>query len=184
MLVSLIAAVARQGVIGHENRLPWNLPAELGRFRELTWGKPIVMGRRTHESIGRRLPGRRNIIVTRHGRVLGDCERADSLERALAMAVEAGATETMVIGGRRCFREALPLAGRFYLTRIERRFAGDVRFPTDVWFSGDRWLPEGDHRGWVVRDREWVPPGRDVDGSPGYELLTLERPGTERTSPV
>ncbi len=167
MVVSVIAAVARNRVIGVDNRLPWHLPADLRRFRALTWGKPIVMGRRTHESIGRPLPGRRNIVVTRAGRVLEGCERADSLRGALAMTAQA--PETVVIGGARCYRGALPFAGRLYLTRIDTDFAGDVRFP--------EWNPTE----WVEREHERIAPGETVPF--GYEFLVLERQSTDRTSP-
>ena len=167
MLVSLIAAIARNRVIGVDNRLPWNLPDDLRRFRTLTWGKPIVMGRRTHESIGRPLPGRRNIVITRQGRVAEGCERAESLPAALEMAV--GAPETVVIGGARCYREALPLASRLYLTRIEADFTGDVRFP------------EWDPSEWTVRERERFSPGGAAPF--GYEFVVLERQSTDRTAP-
>lgn len=167
VLVSLIAAVARNGVIGVENRLPWHLPEDLRRFRALTWGKPIVMGRRTHESIGRPLPGRRNIVITRRGRVLAGCERADSLPDALAMTADA--PETMVIGGARCYREALPLSQRLYLTRIDADFTGDVRFP------------EWDPAEWKERERERFAPGATAPF--GYEFVVLERQSTDRTAP-
>ena len=167
MVVSVIAAVARNRVIGIDNRLPWHLPADLQRFRALTWGKPIVMGRRTHESIGRPLPGRRNIVVTRRGPVLEGCERADSLQGAIAMTAEAA--ETVVIGGARCYREALPLAGRLYLTRIDADFPGDVRFP------------EWDPAEWAERERERFAPGETAPF--GYEFVVLERQSTDRTAP-
>ena len=167
MLVSIIAAVARNGVIGVDNRLPWRLPDDLRRFRALTWGKSIVMGRRTHESIGRPLPGRRNIVITRRGSVSAGCERADSLRTALAMAADA--PETVVIGGARCYREALPLAGRLYLTRIDSEFAGDVHFP------------EWDPAGWKERERERFAPGATAPF--GYEFVVLERQPTDRTAP-
>ena len=168
MVVSVIAAVARNRVIGIDNRLPWHLPADLRRFRALTWGKPIVMGRRTHESIGRPLPGRRNVVVTRDGRAPEGCERAGSLAEAFEMT--ARAPETVVIGGARCYREALPLAKRMYLTRLDADFAGDAWFP--------EWRPAE----WVVRERECIAPGGPAPF--GYEFLVLERQSTERASPV
>ena len=168
MVVSVIAAVARNRVIGVDNRLPWRLPADLRRFRALTWGKPIVMGRRTHESIGRPLPGRRNIVVTRGGRAPEGCERAGSLAGAFAMT--ARAPETVVIGGARCYREALPTATRMYLTRIDADFAGDA------------WFPEWSPAEWVERERERIAPGGAAPF--GYEFVVLERQATERTSPL
>lgn len=168
MVVSVIAAVARNRVIGVDNRLPWCLPADLRRFRALTWGKPVVMGRRTHESIGRPLPGRRNIVLTRVRRAPDGCERAGSLAEAFEMA--APAPETVVIGGARCYREALPLARRMYLTRIDADFAGDAWFP--------EWSPDE----WVEREREPIAPGGAAPF--GYEFLVLERHSTERASPV
>ena len=168
MVVSVIAAVARNRVIGVDNRLPWHLPADLRRFRALTWGKPIVMGRRTHESIGRPLPGRRNIVVTRSGRTPEGCERADSLAGAFEMA--APAPETVVIGGACCYRGALAFAERMYLTRIDADFAGDA------------WFPEWSPAEWVERERERFAPGGTAPF--GYEFLVLERQSTERTSPV
>ena len=146
MFVSVIAAVARNRVIGVENRLPWRLPADLRRFRSLTWGKPVVMGRLTHESIGRPLPGRRNIVVTRTGSVMGGCERAMSFRDALALT--AAAPETVVIGGARCYREALPLSRRMYLTRIDEDFEGDA------------WFPEWNPADWTECERERFAPGR------------------------
>lgn len=168
MAVSVIAAVARNRVIGVDNRLPWRLPADLRRFRALTWGKPVVMGRRTHESIGRPLPGRRNIVLTRARRAPDGCERAGSLAEAFEMT--APAPETVVIGGARCYREALPLAERMYLTRIDADFAGDAWFP--------EWSPDE----WVERECERVASGAAAPF--GYEFLVLERQPTERTSPV
>ena len=168
MLVSVIAAIARNRVIGIENRLPWHLPADLRRFRAITWAKPIVMGRRTHESIGRPLPGRRNIVITRRGRVMDGCERADSLPAALAMTAKM--PETVVIGGARCYREVLPLAQRMYITRIDADFEGDV------------WFPDWDPAEWAERECERVAPGAAVPY--GYEFLVLERQSTDRTSSV
>lgn len=128
--LALIAAVAANGVIGSDNALPWRLPEDLKRFKALTLGHPVIMGRRTFESIGRPLPGRRNIVVTRNAdwRAEG-CETAASLEAALAAAGAAG-EEVFVIGGAQLYAAALPLARRLYLTEIRHAFEGDARFPT------------------------------------------------------
>jgi len=127
-LLALIAAVAQNGVIGIDNRLPWRLPDDLRRFRALTTGHSIIMGRKTWESIGKPLPGRQNIVVTRQRdfQALG-ADVVASLEAALATA--SMPEPVFVIGGEALYREALPLADRLYLTEILQDFAGDARFP-------------------------------------------------------
>jgi dihydrofolate reductase len=126
--VALIAAVAQNGVIGVDNRLPWRLADDLRRFRALTSGHSIIMGRKTWESLGKPLPDRQNIVVTRQ-RVFqaAGAEIAASLEAALAAASRP--EPVFVIGGEALYREALPLADRLYLTEIHRDFVGDARFP-------------------------------------------------------
>lgn len=115
-------------VIGVDNRLPWHLPADLRRFRQLTLGKPVLMGRRTHESIGVPLPERRNIIVTRDSSyAAAGCTVVHSLDEALALC--APHAEAMVIGGASLYRQTLPHAERLYLTLIHHRFRGDTFFP-------------------------------------------------------
>ena len=127
--LSLIAAVAANGVIGSDNALPWRLPEDLKRFKALTLGHPVIMGRNTYESIGRPLPGRRNIVVTRNpGFRAEGCETCSTLEAAFA-ACQGGSDEIFVIGGAQIYAEALPLAQRLYLTEIRRAFDGDARFP-------------------------------------------------------
>ena len=128
MSVSLIAAVARNGAIGADGGLPWRLSSDLKRFKALTMGKPLVMGRKTFDSVGRPLPGRRVIVVTRDaGWTRPDVETANSLEAALALA--AGADEIMIGGGGEIYAQALPLAARLYLTEVDLAPDGDVRFP-------------------------------------------------------
>ena len=128
MSVSLIAAVARNGAIGADGGLPWRLSSDLKRFKALTMGKPLVMGRKTFDSVGRPLPGRRVIVVTRDaGWTRPGVETANSLEAALALA--AGADEIMVGGGGEIYAQALPLAARLYLTEVDLAPKGDVRFP-------------------------------------------------------
>ena len=130
-MLSLIAAVARNGVIGQDNQMPWHLPGDMRHFRETTRGRPVIMGRRTWESLPekfRPLPERLNVVVSRNpdyaapGAVL-----AGSLADALGKAGNEG--EIFVIGGADLYRQALPLAGRLYLTEIAADFAGDTRFP-------------------------------------------------------
>ena len=139
--ITLVVAVADNGVIGRDNKMPWHLPADLAHFKLLTWGKPIVMGRRTYESIGRPLPGRTNVVVTRGpawsrpGVVV-----AHSLEAAFAAAK--AAPEVMVIGGAQLYAESLPRATRIEYTRVHGTPEGDTRFaPLDL----SRWREVARH---------------------------------------
>lgn len=126
--MALIAAVASNGVIGAGNRLPWHLPEDLRRFRALTSGHSVVMGRKTWESIGKPLPDRQNIVVSRQaGLSLVGASVAPTFEEALALVVRPD--PVFVIGGEALFRCALPRAAELHLTEIERDFEGDVRFP-------------------------------------------------------
>lgn len=126
--VSMIAAVARNGVIGRNNTLPWHLPEDLKRFRALTMGHHIIMGRKTYESLGRLLPGRTTVIVSRNPayRVEGAIV-VESLPKAIAACGQD--PEIFVIGGAQLYREALPRADRLYLTQIDADFDGDAHFP-------------------------------------------------------
>jgi len=129
--VSLIAALDDSGLIGRDGVMPWHLPDDLRRFRRLTLGKPVVMGRRTFRSIGHPLSGRRNIVVSRTLSETSGIEVVAVLDRALEIC--AGAEEVMIIGGAALYREALPRAERLYLTRIAARFEGDTYFPAVDW---------------------------------------------------
>ena len=164
MTVSIVAAVSRNGVIGVGGELPWRIPEALRRFRRLTLGGTVVMGRRTFDSIGKALDGRRNIVVTRRAdfSALG-VERAGSLESALELARGKGGNEgeegeIFIIGGGEIYAEALRLglAERMILTEVDGDFAGDVFFPP---FSPDEWREESRERGegdiphWFVRWR-------------------------------
>jgi dihydrofolate reductase len=128
MLISLIVAMDRNRVIGLEGDLPWHLPADLKAFKKITMGKPIIMGRKTHESIGRPLPGRENIVLTsnRSYQAAG-CTVVYSIEEALGVAEDF--EEVMVIGGSTVYKSFLPLTGRIYMTLIDAVFDGDVHFP-------------------------------------------------------
>jgi dihydrofolate reductase len=126
--VYLIAAVARNGVIGANGTLPWHLPEDLKHFKKLTLGHPVIMGRRTWDSLPHALPGRENIVVTRSAdRDMPGASVANSLSSALALCL--GEPVAFVIGGERLFAEALPLADGIVLTEIERDYEGDVYFP-------------------------------------------------------
>ena len=127
-LVSLIVAMARNGVIGREQALPWRLPEDLKRFRAFTLGKPILMGRKTYDSLGRPLPGRDNLVLTRDRAWSAAGVRVvHSLEEALAAARPSA--ELVVIGGAQIYRLTLPLAQRLYLTRVHADVPGDTYFP-------------------------------------------------------
>lgn len=128
MIISLVVAMDRNRLIGRGNALPWHLPADLAHFKSVTMGKPIVMGRKTYESIGRPLPGRHNIVVSRNPDFSAPgCTVVASVEAALAAAGDA--PEVMVIGGAQVYAEALPRAQRIYLTRVDAAFEGDAWFP-------------------------------------------------------
>lgn len=126
--IYLVAAVAANGIIGAGGKLPWRLPEDLKHFRHLTLGHPVIMGRKTWESLGKALPGRENIVVTRSpGFTAADAHVAASLEAALALC--AGESVVFVIGGAELYASALPIAHGLVMTEIHRDYAGDVRFP-------------------------------------------------------
>ena len=133
--ITLIAAMARNRVIGFEGDMPWHLPGELRHFKEATMGKPIVMGRKTWESIGRVLPGRQNIVVTRNPDYsAAGCDVVTSLDAAVDVA---SGTEVMIIGGGQLYTEALPVADRMLLTLV------------DCVPEADTWFPEGKEEEWA-----------------------------------
>ena len=154
----LIAALARNRVIGRDNALPWHLPADLRFFKQTTMGKPLLMGRRTWESIGRPLPGRRMVVLTGDPTYRAEgCAVAHSLREALSLL--GAASEIMVIGGAALFEQTLPLAGRLYLTRVEADVPGDVRFPG---WDARRWRlaweeshPADSGHAWPFRFQRW-----------------------------
>jgi len=160
VIVSLVVAMARNGVIGRDNTLPWHLPADLRHFKSVTWGKPILMGRKTFQSIGRALPGRTNLVLTRdpHWRADGVVV-LHSVSAALAQI--GAAPELAVIGGADIFRLLLPQATRIHLTRIEAEIAGDTSFPAI------------DPAQWVERDRHECP--ADERNAYAMTFMTLER---------
>ncbi len=128
MKVSLIAAVSLEGVIGKEQKLPWNVPEDLKYFRDVTTGAPVIMGRKTYDSIGQLLPKRKNIIVTRQkGLIIPGGWLATNIEEALKIAGDA--PEIFVIGGGDIYKMALPYADRLYITEIDVHIEGDAHFP-------------------------------------------------------
>jgi dihydrofolate reductase len=133
--LGLVVAVARNGGIGRARALPWRLPEDLAHFKAVTMGHAVVMGRTTHESIGRPLPGRRNVVVSRTVAALPGCEVARSLEDALALA-RAEDPMPMVIGGATLYVEALPLATHLFLTEVDRDVEADTFFPA---FDRGQW---------------------------------------------
>ena len=147
----LIAAVARNGVIGVDNRLPWRLPEDLKRFKALTYGHAVIMGRRTWESLGKPLPGRRNLVVMAHAPAAQHrCEVFPDLAAALDAC---RGEDAFVIGGARLYAAALPLAERLYLTEIQADFGGDTLFPA---FDRAAWRE-------VSRERHRAGAGFDYD---------------------
>lgn len=160
MHVALIAALAENRVIGRDNQLPWRVPADLQHFKALTMGKPIIMGRKTWESIGRPLPGRDNIVVTRDtGYQAEGCKVVHSVAQALQVA--AGAEEAMIIGGANLYEQTLDAADRLYLTQIRAEVEGDARFP-DI-----------DMQAWREVKRESHP--ADECNEYAYDFVVLER---------
>ena len=148
MKISIIVAMAENRVIGRDNQLPWHLPADLKHFKATTLGKPILMGRKTWESIGRPLPERTNIVITRDGNYTASgCVVVHSLDAALSAAEHHA--EVMIIGGAELYRQVLPQADTLYLTLVHGEFEGDTRFPqweTDAWREVERIDHEADDR--------------------------------------
>jgi dihydrofolate reductase len=131
-LLALVVAAAENGVIGNGNRLPWHLPADLRHFKTVTMGKPMLMGRRTFDSIGKALPGRRSLVLTRNASFSAPgAERVATLDEALALTREE--PELAVIGGAEVYRLCLPRAQRMYFTRVHASLAGDTRLPEIDW---------------------------------------------------
>ena len=129
MRLSIVVAMDSNRLIGKDNGLPWHLPADLAFFKKLTTGNTILMGRKTFDSIGRPLPNRRNIVITRNADIeITDCEVVNSIEKALSLVQSE--TEVMVIGGAKLYQQILPIADRLYITQIEGEFDGDAYFPS------------------------------------------------------
>jgi len=141
-MISIIAAVAENGVIGDKNRLMWHISEDLKRFKALTSGHPVVMGRKTYESLGRPLPNRTNVVITRQELLIEGCRVVHSFEEAVALFPRD--EEIFIIGGAEIYARALPMADRLYLTRVHRAYEGDTRFPG--WNPGEWRLKESESR--------------------------------------
>lgn len=160
MRLNIVVAKSENDVIGRDGDLPWRLPADLRHFKATTLGHPLVMGRKTHESIGRPLPGRHNIVVTRQPDYLAvGCTVAGSLEQAISAAQPA--TEIMIIGGATLYAAALPRAARIYLTEVHAQISGDTRFPS---IDRDAWRE-------VTREHYPADDANDYD----YSFVVLDR---------
>lgn len=130
MKISAIAAMSENRIIGKNNQLPWHLPADLQHFKTITMGSPILMGRKTYESIGRPLPGRMNLIMTRNTLFEAPgCIVISSIEEAIKQANATGSQELFIIGGADIYQQLLPAIDRLYLTIVEGSFDGDAYFP-------------------------------------------------------
>ncbi len=160
MKISLIVAAATNNVIGRDGGLPWHLSEDLKRFKRLTSGKPIIMGRLTYESIGKPLQGRRNIVVSScEDLEIDGCEVVATPDDALKLT--AGAEEVMVIGGGKIYEQMLPMADRIHLTRVHASV------------DGDTYIPEISEDEWKVVDEENFP--ADESGQYGFSFITLDR---------
>jgi dihydrofolate reductase len=173
MKLSLIVAIADNGVIGRDQDLPWRLSSDLRRFKRLTMGHHLLMGRKTIDSIGRALPGRSMVAISRGRPPLPEgIARASSLEEAIDVARRGGDDEAFIAGGAEIFRQSLPLADRLYLTRVHAPVAGDIRF-AEILEELDH--PEGlegaaPTRGWHLLEREEIPAGERDEHATTFEV--------------
>ncbi|MCB1680436.1 MAG: dihydrofolate reductase [Rhodospirillales bacterium] len=164
--ISIIAAMAKNRTIGIENKLPWNIPEDLAYFKKVTMGKPLLMGRKTFESIveqlGKPLPGRINIVLSERGFKAGNTTVMDNFDKAIheakKLAKDAGHDEMLIIGGRQLYEQALRVADRIYLTEVHEEFDGDAWFPD----LGPEWKE-------ISREER-----KDTD--PPISFVVLERP--------
>lgn len=162
MVISAIVAVSANGVIGKGGKIPWRLPAEQAVFKRTTMGHPIIMGRKTHDSIGRALPGRANIVITRqtHYQAQG-CTVVESIEQAIEVAKKSpGGEEIFIIGGGEIYNLAMPLTNRIYLTKVHTKLGGDKFFKYDP-------------KEW--REISTESHDADQDNKYGYDIITIQR---------
>ena len=166
MLISLVVAAARNNVIGNKGQLPWKLPNDMKFFKNVTWGMPVIMGRKTYEALGKPLKGRKNIVVSRSDLQHENIIVVKNLEDSLFVAKQTDAREAMVIGGGEIYRSFFQKAGRIYLTRV------------DAEPEGDAWFPSIDHNDWHLmskKDHE-----ADEKHAHNYSFQVWERYHTHR----
>jgi len=160
MIISIIAAMDNNRLIGNNNQLPWHLPADFAHFKSVTMGKPIIMGRKTYDSIGRPLPGRTNIVLSRNPDTQYEgVECVSSFEDAVAIVPDA--EEIMVIGGSTIYEKLLSRVDRLYFTYV------------DAEFEGDAWFPEFDENQWIEKETVFRP--ADENNSYDCRFVTLEK---------
>jgi dihydrofolate reductase len=127
MIVSIVVAISENHAIGKDNKLLWHLPNDLKHFKEITSGHTVIMGRKTYDSVGKPLPNRRNIIITRQNITIPGCEVVNSMDAALALCKEEA--EVFIVGGAEIYRQSMHLTNRIYLTIVHKEFDGDSYFP-------------------------------------------------------
>ena len=159
MIISLIAALDKNNLIGADNGMPWHLPADFKHFKEITMGKPIVMGRKTFESIGRPLPGRQNIVISRKGFSADGIVTVDSIDAALQLVKDVD--EVMIVGGANIYGQLIDKADRLYLTHV------------DAECEGDAWFPEFDSMLWKVTNESFVK--KDEKNNFNFNITSYER---------
>lgn len=147
MIVSIVVAIAQNNAIGKNNQLLWHLPKDLKHFKDITSGHTVIMGRKTYESVGKPLPNRRNIIITRQNIVVEGCEVVNSIEDALKLCT--GETEVFIVGGAEIYKQAMALTDRIYLTIVHQEFDADTYFPEikeTIWKETERQDHESDEK--------------------------------------
>ncbi|RZA00851.1 MAG: dihydrofolate reductase [Sphingobacteriaceae bacterium] len=159
MTISIVVAIAKNHAIGKDNQLLWHLPKDLKHFKEITSGHTIIMGRKTYESVGKPLPNRRNIIITRQNITIEGCEVVNSIDDALKLCT--GEDEVFIVGGAEIYKQAMPLTDRIYLTIVHQEFEGDTYFPE---------IKEGIWKETARQDH-----GTDEKHLFSYSFITLER---------
>jgi dihydrofolate reductase len=159
MIISAVVAIAENNAIGKNNQLLWHLPNDLKHFKQITSGHTVIMGRKTYDSVGRPLPNRRNIVVTRQQIEIPGCEVVNSVDEAIALCE--GEEEVFIVGGAEIYKLAMPKTNKIYLTIVHQAFEADAYFPP-------------------IDDREWLPIEREDHGtdekhSIPYSFITLQR---------